>query len=155
MPKRNIVRIHTYDPTKIKGEENTEPKITDTSGYIPIEDRIDNFLLAGENLENYRKEMYDYDSYDVSDEELEEIIESKSQEYDLADAYERMEYIKLQAKQLEKEQLKNYISEHEEFLKWKGEKDGLEKEISETQNKDIQTKTDVEKPGKKTEIREE
>lgn len=49
------------------GEWNCGKTIVDPSGYISPQQRIDNLIRAGQRLEEFRREQYDYDHGDSDD----------------------------------------------------------------------------------------
>ncbi|QCS36895.1 hypothetical protein [Tortoise microvirus 21] len=53
-----------YDWMQREGEINCGETIVDPSGYIPAKNRIENLLRAGERLDAYRRELYDYGADD-------------------------------------------------------------------------------------------
>lgn len=56
-----------YDWMQDEGEHNCGETIVDPSGYIPAKNRIENLLRAGERLDAYRRELYDYSPDDEDD----------------------------------------------------------------------------------------
>lgn len=48
-------------------EELDDTRICDPSGYIPLRERIEAFMRAGENLEKWREQAYDYEDEDLPD----------------------------------------------------------------------------------------
>ena len=67
-------------------EVNSGEILVERVGYISARDRIENLLLAGHRLENYRKDQYDFDSVDNIDESFTDPTRNKS--YDMADAFQ-------------------------------------------------------------------
>ena len=65
-------------------EEHTQESLTERAGYIPAKEQIENFMLSGRRLAEYRKEQYDYESEDQDDGES--MDPTRSPNYDLADA---------------------------------------------------------------------
>lgn len=65
-------------------EFNEGPKITETAGYIPAKQQIENLILAGQRLAEYREENYDFGKDDEIDEDFTD--PTRSPNYDLADA---------------------------------------------------------------------
>lgn len=45
-------------PTKTTYEKGGGQKLVNTAGYIPAKDQIENMILAGERLSQYRQETY-------------------------------------------------------------------------------------------------
>jgi len=75
-----------YEEFKRTPEINSGEILVEKVGYISAKDRIENLLLAGHRLENYRKEQYDFDSVDNIDESFTDPTRNKS--YDMADAFQ-------------------------------------------------------------------
>lgn len=69
-----------------------DEKIVETSGYITLKQRVENMLLAGERLFQYRKELYDIQHGEELDENLP--VDPTRKDYDLADAFQDTERIK-------------------------------------------------------------
>lgn len=57
---------------------------TEQAGYISPQKQIENMILAGRRLDDYRKGQYDFDSEEEIDEELYD--PTRSGNFDLADA---------------------------------------------------------------------
>ena len=49
-----------YNRPQTVGKENSGKSIVDTEGYISPKQRIENLILAGENLDDYRRSHYDF-----------------------------------------------------------------------------------------------
>ena len=63
MIRKREKRFNTiYDREVNEPESNKGKLITESSGYIPVEKRIKNFLEAGAQLTAERQRLYDYDS---------------------------------------------------------------------------------------------
>ena len=75
-----------YEDFKRFPEVNSGEIRVERVGYISARDRIENLLLAGHRLENYRKEQYDFNSVDEIDETFTDPTRNKS--YDMADAFQ-------------------------------------------------------------------
>ena len=75
-----------YEDFKRFPEVNSGEILVERVGYISARDRIENLLLAGHRLENYRKEQYDFNSVDEIDETFTDPTRNKS--YDMADAFQ-------------------------------------------------------------------
>lgn len=56
-----------YKASRPIGEFNDGESIVDAAGYISPKQRITNLLRAGERLDNFRREMYDYGRLDEDD----------------------------------------------------------------------------------------
>ena len=75
-----------YEDFKRTPEVNSGEILVERVGYISARDRIENLLLAGHRLENYRKEQYDFDSVENIDESFTDPTRNKN--YDMADAFQ-------------------------------------------------------------------
>lgn len=64
-------------------EQNFEPSMVETAGYMSAQDRIENIIRAGERLILSRSEQYDFTD-DNLDEDFEDPTRSKN--FDLSDA---------------------------------------------------------------------
>lgn len=61
------------------------PSIVEVSGYIPTKIQVENMLIAGQRLNEYRREQYDYSEGDsVPDDIVPD--PTRNPEFDLADA---------------------------------------------------------------------
>jgi len=61
MEKKKVVIRNNYTNLPIEHDEvNSEEDLLDADGYIPAQTQVENLLLAGRNLEEYRREMYEY-----------------------------------------------------------------------------------------------
>lgn len=72
-----------YTRTPSKGETGGGVSKTERAGYIPAKARIENLMLAGQRLVNYRKELYDFQDGEEIDESFYDPTRSKG--FDLAD----------------------------------------------------------------------
>lgn len=70
-------RERVYEKVDSKSE-------TEQAGYISPQNQIENMILAGRRLDEYRKEQYDFNSEEEIDEELYD--PTRSGNFDLADA---------------------------------------------------------------------
>lgn len=119
----------TYDSGKRRGVpyplerslyDNGEP--VDTSGYIPLQNRIEGMILAGERLTEARAELYDTDqNWDMSDDPA---------DLRLRDVYETDVAVITQMKLHLEESVKlyeMYVKEHDEKKQFESalEKAGL------------------------------
>lgn len=75
-----------YEEFKRSPEINSGEILVERVGYISARDRIENLLLAGHRLENFRKEQYDFESVDKIDETFTDPTRNKN--YDMADAFQ-------------------------------------------------------------------
>lgn len=68
MAERKKYKFYTnYNPGPKTMDYNSGEVIVDSSGYIPPKQRIENLIRAGERLEEFRREFYDYDYGDEDD----------------------------------------------------------------------------------------
>ena len=88
-----------YTHEKSPGEINLGKNLVERSGYIPAQVRIENMILAGQRLVEYRKEMYDFFDGENIDESFSDPTRSKN--YDMADAFIMSEVIKNNVRQKE------------------------------------------------------
>lgn len=65
-------------------EKNPGKSIVETAGYIPAKNRIENMILAGQRLVDYRKSQFDFEDHDKIDETFSD--PTRRPNYDLADA---------------------------------------------------------------------
>ena len=81
-----MVEIMTnYVRPERRKEVGGGPRIVEASGYIPTKIQVENMLLAGQRLNEYRREQYDYSEGDsVPDDVVPD--PTRSPEFDLADA---------------------------------------------------------------------
>jgi len=81
-----MVEIMTnYKRPERRKEVGGGPRIVEASGYIPTKVQVENMLIAGQRLNEYRREQYDFtgDS-DIPDDVTPD--PTRSPEFDLADA---------------------------------------------------------------------
>ena len=74
-----------YTHEKSPGEINLGKNLVEKSGYISAQARIENMILAGQRLVEYRKEMYDFSDGKDIDESFTDPTRSKN--FDMADAF--------------------------------------------------------------------
>nr|WAE43900.1 MAG: hypothetical protein [Microviridae sp.] len=85
-----ISKIYTqFDRPPIEMEKNDEPSMTETAGYITPQQMVENLINAGQRLDAYRMEQYDFQDYDENgylkiDNEFHDPTRSKN--FDDADA---------------------------------------------------------------------
>lgn len=67
-----------------EGEYNNGKSVTETAGYISAKDQIENLIIAGERLANFRSDQYDFGP----DEDVPDDFEDPTRRpnFDLADA---------------------------------------------------------------------
>lgn len=81
-------------------EQNSGEEIVETSGYMPTQQRIEQMILAGQRLDQARRESYDFDG------EIEEDFYDPTRDpnYDMADAFQ--DGLKVKAKLEEQKKVK-------------------------------------------------
>lgn len=79
-----------------RGIRITGPKVVETAGYIPAKTQIENLMIAGQRLGEYRKEMYSFDAGVPDDGHLDE---TRNPNFDMADAYQLYQSLKARLKQ--------------------------------------------------------
>ena len=81
-----MVEIMTnYKRPERRKEVGGGPRIVEASGYIPTKIQVENMLLAGQRLNEYRKEQYDFSDGDsVPDDVVPD--PTRDSRFDLADA---------------------------------------------------------------------
>lgn len=75
-------------------EKNNLPSITERGGYMPAKVRIEQFFQAGVNLENYRKQQFDYSVDDNIDIDNVDIDPTRSKSYDFDDAHDDLNHLR-------------------------------------------------------------
>lgn len=98
-----------FDPLSFKKEPGGGKRITEQAGYIPIQVQVRNMLVAGERLNEYRKEQFDFGPGEEVPSDVSPDI-TRSPYFDLADATQigraAEERLADQAKEIEKEKRK-------------------------------------------------
>ena len=61
------------------------PRIVEASGYIPTKVQVENMLIAGQRLNEFRREQYDYSADDSRPDDIDP-DPTRNPEFDLADA---------------------------------------------------------------------
>jgi hypothetical protein len=84
MSKEKFVTPYNYFPPL--PEENGGEMVTEQAGYIPPKVQIENMILAGQRLSEYRREMYDFSSEEEDDGEF--VDPTRRPNFDLVDATE-------------------------------------------------------------------
>jgi len=84
-----------------EGEDNSGEELVETSGYISAEVQIENMILAGERLDEYRRQMYDYPEGLKEGEEA-KLDPTRRKGFDVIDAQREVERIKRSLKDEEK-----------------------------------------------------
>ena len=92
--------------TKYKRPEANPEKMdphskTEKAGYIPAKIQIENMIMAGQRLGDYRREMYDFGAEDKVDEDF--MDPTRNPNYDMADASQDMMQIKAEIKRKKEE----------------------------------------------------
>ena len=75
-----------YNRVDRPGEINPGPVLVERAGYIPAKIQIENLILAGKRLQEYRAEMYDFT--DLSKIDLNFHDPTRSKNFDIADAFQ-------------------------------------------------------------------
>ena len=73
-----------YDRKQNPGEIPGTVRIVETTGYRSTKQQVAEYMAAGLQLQNYRNEMYDFETEDKVDEEYED--RTRTPGYDPADA---------------------------------------------------------------------
>lgn len=99
-----LVKKATYVPDK--GEVNDGTRLTESAGYIPAKVRIEEMIVAGERLVDYRRGRYDFppDSGATEEEQEDYVDLTRSPGFDMADASQ----LKMQVD----DRLKSQVAEH-------------------------------------------
>lgn len=80
---------HQFSKESIKfspPEQNTGERLIEKAGYIPAQRRIENLILAGQRLSDFRKEQFDFHEQKDIDEDFYDPTRKKS--LDLAEAFQ-------------------------------------------------------------------
>jgi len=86
-----------YDRKQSRGEIPGTVRIVETTGYRSTKQQVAEYMAAGLQLQNYRNQMYDFESEDKVDEEFED--RTRSPGYDPADATEDLRNAEKRLKQ--------------------------------------------------------
>jgi len=79
------IRFNTpYNRKQSPGEKPGTKRIVETTGYRSTKQQVAEYMAAGLQLQNYRNEMYDFESEDKVDEDYED--RTRTPGYDPADA---------------------------------------------------------------------
>jgi len=78
-----------YTPNKNIPEKNSGKKMIEKIGYIPAQKRIENLLLAGQRLKDFRDSQFDFPDEKSIDHDFFDPTRAKN--FDLADA-SQMQY---------------------------------------------------------------
>lgn len=83
--------MHQYlkERFKDKPEENSGESLVEKAGYVSAQKRIENLILAGHRLQEYRKSQFDFESEQELDEDFSDPTRAKN--FDLADGFQ-LEY---------------------------------------------------------------
>ena len=73
-----------YNRKQSPGEKPGTVRIVETTGYRSTKQQVAEYMAAGLQLQNYRNEMYDFESEDKVDEDFED--RTRTPGYDPADA---------------------------------------------------------------------
>jgi len=71
-----------YDRIRQAPEKNSGEKLVETAGYIPAKKRIENLMLAGLHLKEYRMEQFDFHENQVDETYFDR---TRSKNFDLSD----------------------------------------------------------------------
>lgn len=83
--KINVDVYDNYNRPEFKGEPGGGKQITESAGYIPIRVQVENMIIAGERLGEFRREKYDFgEGMEVPDDVSPDPTRSAS--FDMADA---------------------------------------------------------------------
>lgn len=74
-----------YQRKKSVPEKNSGVLIVETAGYIPAKVQVEQMIMAGRKLAEYRKEMYDFGPDEPDDGYVDP---TRSPNYDMADAHQ-------------------------------------------------------------------
>lgn len=80
---------HNFSETPIdvsKPEQNDGKSLVESAGYISAQKRIENMILAGQRLSDYRKSSYDFKPGQEIDDNF--FDPTRKGNYDLADAFQ-------------------------------------------------------------------
>lgn len=99
--KMNNPKFQTkWTVNKSPKERGGGRKLTNTSGYIPAKDQIENMILAGERLSAYRQELYYQDDGSKNPEDID--VSPMSKKMDFMDAHQAMQNVEEKYKQTKK-----------------------------------------------------
>nr|QJB18789.1 MAG: hypothetical protein [Microvirus sp.] len=78
-------------------EKNSGESLVETVGYVSTQKRIESMILAGQRLEQIKKQKYDFPdpkniNFDLYD-------HTRSKNYDMADAFQELEMVKQRQKE--------------------------------------------------------
>lgn len=97
---------YEYEPP----EENSGELITETAGYQPAQDRIEDMILAGQRLILSKAEEYDFPGTKPDDEFWDP---TRARGFDLADVFQLKEQLKRKKKEIEEYLLKSHLNAQE------------------------------------------
>lgn len=77
---------HQFSKTRFRAvpEKNSGKTLVETAGYISAQKRIENMILAGQHLVDFRKSQFDFPDKDSINDDFYDPTRSKN--YDMADA---------------------------------------------------------------------
>lgn len=79
-----VMLQHRYNLSVHEGEKGGGEKLVESAGYIPADVQIEQMIMAGQRLGDFRRENYDYD---LEEEPImEDMDPTRSPNFDLADA---------------------------------------------------------------------
>lgn len=98
-----LTNYNCHDPERIREPEGRvfdfEPSVTEQAGWLPVSKQVERLLVAGENLADFRRAVYDFSG--EKEVPVDFVDPTRSPGFDLADASEvhdaAMERLKAQA----------------------------------------------------------
>lgn len=83
-------------------EQIDDHDVCESGGYIKTKDRVEQLLLAGKNLQLWRKARYDFETAEQIEQEF-FLDPTRAQNYDLADATQHMLRMEIKARRAKEE----------------------------------------------------
>jgi hypothetical protein len=81
--------VKPYEKTDFKGEINNGEVLVETAGYLSVEQQIENLILAGRRLEDWRADHFDYyDSLPKGFDDTAIRDPTREPNFDMADAHQ-------------------------------------------------------------------
>jgi len=81
------------------GDPQDDYSQTEQAGYIPPALQIERLVMAGKNLNEFRKELFDLTWSEELDLDDIDVIKVRDRNYDIADAFQDSLYIKMKVKE--------------------------------------------------------
>lgn len=118
-------KIYTqYVRPEKKGETNSGELKVELKGYVPPQKQVENLMIAGKRLEDYRREAYDFGYGEKADDNY--VDPTRKPDFDLADASrladESNKKLKEQADKINAETKAKKEAEKAEYESWLKEK---------------------------------